>query len=348
MNHLKKNLVFVFIVTIFLSSFLSSGCAHKPDINASEVSSPAANPQPEPQAASDDSKTTARKDALTHEPEDELDLWDKENTPKSSEKPAAASPESGEKPEAETFDEGLNDDLDIWDAQVEEESAHVPDPLAPWNRIMFQFNDKLYFRVLKPVAKGYRAVTPELFRIGVKNFFQNLATPIRLVNCILQGKISAAEIELARFIVNSTAGIVGFGDVADKDPQLKKPSEEDLGQTLAVYGVGNGFYIVWPIMGPSTLRDSAGMIGDLFLNPLSHPDMPAEASAGITAFEVINETSFRLGDYETFKEAAIEPYESLRDAYIQYRKKKVKDTEKGKGEKRYDILIKDMIHKWIN
>ncbi len=345
MNRHKKNLIFIFVILFFIF-FTAQGCAHKPDTKAFE-SSAKANPQPEPQTAlSAENKAADREDS-----EDDIDLWDKDHLLKApakrSEKPAPVSSESGEKNRPESVDDNLNDDLDLWSEQLEEESVHVPDPLAPWNRIMFHINDKLYFRVLKPVAKGYRSVTPELFRIGVKNFFQNLATPIRLVNCMLQGKFSAAEIELARFIVNSTAGILGFGDVAADDPQLKKPSEEDLGQTLGFYGIGNGFYIVWPLMGPSTLRDATGMIGDLFLSPLSHPEMPPEASAGITAFELINETSFRIGDYETFKEAAIEPYESLRDAYIQYRKQKIKDAEKGKAEKRYDILIKDVIHDWV-
>jgi len=102
------------------------------------------------------------------------------------------------------------------------------------------------------------------------------------------------------------------------------PGEEDLGQTLGSYGIGNGFYIVWPILGPSTLRDSMGMVGDWFLNPVSYVE-PTETYLEIRAVETVNETSFKIGDYESLKEAAIDPYVALRNAYIQHRKKKVEE-----------------------
>jgi phospholipid-binding lipoprotein MlaA len=103
-----------------------------------------------------------------------------------------------------------------------------------------------------------------------------------------------------------------------------KPRDEDLGQTFATYGIGDGFYIVWPILGPSTLRDSVGMVGDWFLNPVSYVH-PIEAYLGIRATETVNDTSFRIGDYESLKEAAIDPYVAFRNAYIQYRKRKVEE-----------------------
>jgi phospholipid-binding lipoprotein MlaA len=207
--------------------------------------------------------------------------------------------------------------------ETEEEVVRVADPLSTWNRVMFHFNDKFYFWVLKPVARGYRAVVPRPVRSGVKNFFHNLITPIRMASCILQGKGNEASTEFARFMINSTVGVLGFGDPAKKWFKLD-PSEEDLGQTLATYGIGDGFFIVWPILGPSTVRDSVGMIGDWFLNPVSYVQ-PIEAYLGVRAVETVNETSFRIGDYETLKEAAIEPYAAFRDAYIQYRKKKVEE-----------------------
>ncbi len=208
---------------------------------------------------------------------------------------------------------------------------------------MFHFNDKLYFWVLKPVAKGYKTITPKPFRLGLKNFFDNLATPIRMANCVLQGKIHTAEIELARFLINSTVGILGFGDIAKNNPRFAKPPEEDFGQTLSAYGVGNGFYLVWPLLGPSTLRDSVGMIGDRFLNLTTWTDLPAEATLGLTGLETVNETSFRIGDYEAIKDAAIEPYEAFRDVYLQYRKNKTEDREEKLSERRYDNLIKEWI-----
>ena len=213
--------------------------------------------------------------------------------------------------------------LDFFDEETEEEVVQVVDPLSPWNRAMFHLNDKLYFWVLKPLSRGYRAVIPTPVRSGVKNFFHNLTMPIRMVSCILQGKGRAASAELSRFLINSTVGVLGFGNPAKRWPELN-PSEEDLGQTLATYGIGNGFYIVWPFLGPSTLRDSVGMIGDWFLNPVSYVHA-TEAYLEIWAIDTVNETSFRIGDYESLKEAAIDPYVAFRNAYIQYRKKKVEE-----------------------
>jgi len=212
--------------------------------------------------------------------------------------------------------------LDEFESEFEERAVTVADPLSLWNRAMFHFNDKFYFWLLKPVARGYKAVIPGVVRTGARNFFRNLFTPIRLTSCILQGKVKACGTELTRFVVNSTVGILGVADPAQKYLKLEM-SDEDLGQTLGVYGIGNGFYLVWPLLGPSTLRDSVGMVGDWFLNPINYVES-VEASVAIWSYEKINETSFRIGDYESIKEAAIEPYEAFRDAYIQYRKNKVK------------------------
>ena len=202
-------------------------------------------------------------------------------------------------------------------------SIQIADPLYYWNKAVFHVNDKLYFWVMKPVATGYKAITPTLVRSGIKNFFNNLGAPVRVINCLLQGKAEAAGTELGRFMVNTTFGVLGFGDLSAYEPALKPPPDEDLGQTLGAYGIGNGFYIVLPFLGPSTLRDSIGTVADSFLSPVSYVE-PLGASAGITAFDTVNNLSFKLGDYETLKNAALEPYESLRNAYIQYRSQKIK------------------------
>jgi phospholipid-binding lipoprotein MlaA len=215
-----------------------------------------------------------------------------------------------------------NSDEDFFEDEFEEDKLQVADPLSPWNRAMFHFNDKFYFWALKPLARGYKAVAPEFFRTGVKNFFRNITTPIRLVNCMLQAKGNAAVVEFSRFVVNTTIGVLGFGSPADKYPRLIPPDSEDLGQTLGSYGLGNGFYIVWPILGPSTLRDSIGRAGDFFLDPVSYVE-PAEASIGIRAFDTVNNTSFRIGDYESLKKSAIDPYTALREVYLQIRENKV-------------------------
>ncbi len=203
------------------------------------------------------------------------------------------------------------------------ETARVPDPLYYWNKGMYHFNDKLYFWVLKPVSKGYRTVVPTLVRTGIKNFFYNLGTPVRTLNCFLQSKSEQGGAEIARFMVNTTVGGLGFWDYASRDPRLNS-ADEDLGQTLGVWGVGEGIYIVWPVFGPSTLRDSIGDFGDRFLDPITYVE-PVEAAYGANALDTVNSTSFRIGDYEALKEAALDPYEAIRDAYLQNRAKKIEE-----------------------
>ena len=216
-----------------------------------------------------------------------------------------------------------DEDLDFLYEEAEAGVVRIADPIEPLNRVMFHFNDKLYFWVLKPVARGYRYLIPGPVRAGVKNFFRNLTTPVRLTNCILQGKFRSAGKEFVRFLMNSTAGMLGFGNPAQLYPQLST-KDEDLGQTFGSYGIGNGFFIVWPFLGPSTIRDSVGMIGDRFLNPITYVQ-PTEASIEIMAYEKVNDISFRIGDYETLKEASLDPYSAIRDAYIQNRNKNVEE-----------------------
>jgi len=204
----------------------------------------------------------------------------------------------------------------------EAEEDFIPDPLEPWNRAMFTFNDKLYFWVAKPLARGYSVIVPEWGRVRVKNIFHNISMPVRFVNNLLQLKIQKAGTELLRFLFNTTFGVAGMFDVA-KNIDLRV-QEEDLGQTLGVYGIGNGFYIVWPVLGSSSIRDTVGTVGDFFLEPVSYIT-PTEALIGVRAFDYTNETSLHIGDYEDFKESAIDPYISLKSAYIEYRKNKIKE-----------------------
>jgi phospholipid-binding lipoprotein MlaA len=216
-----------------------------------------------------------------------------------------------------------DDEFDLLEEEFAEQAVEIPDPLEPINRLMFGINDILYFWVAKPCSNVCKAVVPKPARIGIRNFFHNISTPARYVNCLLQGKGDSADIELRRFLVNSTVGVLGFGDPA-KDRYGLEPVEEDLGQTLAVHGMGDGFYIVWPIFGPSTLRDSIGMAGDSFLNPVRYVE-PWETSAYISGARVVNEGSFHIGEYEDFKAASLEPYIAMRQGYIQYRNKKIKE-----------------------
>jgi phospholipid-binding lipoprotein MlaA len=197
------------------------------------------------------------------------------------------------------------------------ERGEVSDPLAGWNRAMFAFNDGLYFYLLKPVTLGYRTIVPRVARTGVWNFFHNLTAPGRFVSDVLQLKGREAGIELGKFMINSTWGVLGLWDVFASNPESKIP-EGDLGLAMEHYGVANGPYIVWPLLGPSTLRDSVGLVGDFFLDPTAYVRPPL-AAAGVYTFRKVNTTSFRIGDYEALKDAAIDPYIAVRQAYIQHR-----------------------------
>ena len=214
-----------------------------------------------------------------------------------------------------------DEEFDLLEEELDDEEVGVADPLEGFNRLMFGLNDTLYFWIFKPIAQTYKAVAPEPARIGIRNFFQNIGTPVRYVNCLLQGKGPAAGTELHRFWVNTTEGILGFGDPA-RDQYGLQPTWEDLGQTLGVYGMDNGFYIVWPLLGPSTVRDSLGMVGDVFLNPVRYV-RPRETSYIISATRGINLSSFHIDEYEDFKVAFLEPYIAMREAYIQNREEQI-------------------------
>jgi phospholipid-binding lipoprotein MlaA len=221
--------------------------------------------------------------------------------------------------------QSVNDDqnFDYEDDTFREERIEIADPIEPFNRAMYHFNDKLYFWALKPAAQGYKVVVPEPARISVKNFFFNLGFPARFLSCLLQADFSGAASEFGRFGINTIWGIGGLLDPSSNQELNLQKQETDLGQTLGVYGIGHGFYIVWPVFGPSSPRDTVNIAGDYFLYPPWYVQ-PIYASMGVSAYEIVNVTSLRIGDYESLKEAAIDPYVAVRDAYIQYRLKKVK------------------------
>jgi phospholipid-binding lipoprotein MlaA len=206
------------------------------------------------------------------------------------------------------------------DAAPQEEM--LPDPLEPINRAFFVFNDRLYFWVLKPVATGYNFVLPERVRVGISNVFKNLTFPVRFVNCLFQGKLEGASEELGSFLLNSIAGMGGFFDIA-REAGVRK-YDEDLDQSLATFGFGPGFYINWPLFGPSTLRGTFGSVGDGLLDPLWYLDSSGARWAA-RSVNVVNQTSLNIGDYESLKKAALDPYVALRDAYYQYKLKKIKE-----------------------
>jgi len=242
----------------------------------------------------------------------------------------AASPSSNDQliaQQKEQKTEASDDLTDLMDSE-EEEPIAIKDPIASWNRAMFEFNDKLYFYLLKPAARAWQGIIPVEFRQGIKNGFINIRFPIRFFNCLFQGKGKEAGDETMRFLINTTLGVAGLGDPAKK--MGFNPAEEDFGQTLAVWGAGNGSYLVWPLLGPSTVRESFGLAGDLALDPLSYftilfGGLGFEVTIPLRIGQTVNEASFRIGDYEALKEAAVDPYEALKDAYLQYRKKKAEE-----------------------
>ena len=216
-----------------------------------------------------------------------------------------------------------NDDFDLMEEEFAEQRVKVADPLEPFNRTMYNVNDTLYFWVVKPISHVYVGVVPTPARLGIRNFFNNLTTPARFVSCLLQGKGEGAGTELRRFAINTTYGILGFGDPA-LDQYGLEPVREDLGQTLAVYGFGDGFYLVLPLLGPSTARDSIGKVGDWYLSPVSYIE-PIETTIGISVVRYTNQSSFNISEYDSFKSMTIEPYIAMREAYIQYRRKQIQE-----------------------
>ncbi|MFA7070432.1 MAG: VacJ family lipoprotein [Sulfurimonas sp.] len=227
-----------------------------------------------------------------------------------------------------------NDDFfDEFDSEFEAKKVEVFDPLSGYNRAMTTFNDYFYKDVLIPVTKGYAYVVPEVAREGVNNFFTNLFFPVRFINNILQLKFANATVELGRFFVNTTWGVLGFRDVATNEMGMKI-YREDFGQTLGFYGVGGGIHVVIPLLGPSNLRDIVGLGVDALASPMSqmgHNTLPYKLpqdsyqEAGIDALYMINKNSFQPDMYEVFTKDAIDLYPFLRDTYTQKREKEISE-----------------------
>jgi phospholipid-binding lipoprotein MlaA len=203
------------------------------------------------------------------------------------------------------------------------------DPLEPMNRATFEFNDTADKFVFKPVAEGYRAVLPDVVRTGVRNFFSNLRDPWIAVNQLLQGKVELALSDSWRFIINSSFGIGGVMDVAS-DMRLPKHNE-DFGQTLGVWGLDTGPYLVIPIWGPSSVRDGVGLIADAYaFLPWWIPDWldlqhRVAWQNSLTALDFVNIRANLLDATNILEEAALDRYAFVRDAYFQRRRNLIYD-----------------------
>lgn len=208
--------------------------------------------------------------------------------------------------------------------------VQVYDPFEPVNRAVFKFNDGLYDHVLRPISNGYTRVVPMPARRGIRNFFDNIRFPIRFVNSALQGKFDRAGRESGKFFVNTVAGLGGFIRISDDVPALAMIPREDTGQTFGVWRIGKGPYLVLPLLGPGTLRDTVGAVGDHLLNPLSwklreNVDWYTwEIETGVQAVNGLNALPDLLYAYDAPRKDAIDPYIAVRSAYVQYRDAAVK------------------------
>ena len=224
-----------------------------------------------------------------------------------------------------------------------EEGVDEYDPWESLNTTFFEFNRQLDRWVLKPIAKGYNYVVPNLVQVGVSNIFYNSRATPRFMNNMFQGKFKGAGIEVGRFLINTTVGIGGFFDVAQR-LNLTTP-EEDTGQTLGFYGVPPGPYLMVPILGPYTVRDLAGYAGDIALNPIYWLILPTmhnidsiptvvdideraatyAISIGARATEVVNERSLNLEKFQGVEESTLDLYAAVRNAYLQKRAKAIRE-----------------------
>jgi phospholipid-binding lipoprotein MlaA len=194
----------------------------------------------------------------------------------------------------------------------------MPDPFEDYNRFMFDFNEGFYESVMEPVVRGYRDVVNENIRMAISNIFDNAMAPLKLVSSILQGDLNKSGRVIGRTIINTTIGIGGMFDVADKAFQIKDVNE-DLDQVLGAYGIPTGPYIVIPIFGPSYVRNIIGKAGGTFLSPVAQFSPGLEVGVGLTASDKINDTSFIIDDIDQLENSSIDKYESVRDFYNQYR-----------------------------
>jgi ABC-type transporter lipoprotein component MlaA len=202
------------------------------------------------------------------------------------------------------------------EGSVLDETVDEWDPWEPFNEKTFQFNRQVDRFVLKPVAKGYNAALPDLVRGGIANMFDNLDVTRRLVNNILQLRFDGAGRELARFVINSTVGVAGLFDVAGHLDITK--SDRDTGQTLGIYGIGHGPYLVLPFLPPLTVRDFFGFVADEAMYPLSY-FIPIGANIGMTAVETISDRAATIDRYQGVEDTVVDLYSSVRNAYFQRR-----------------------------
>ena len=214
---------------------------------------------------------------------------------------------------------------------------HPRDPLEPVNRVVYRFNEKADVWVLKPVAETYHDYTPQPVRSGISNFFSNLGDASSAVNYSLQWQGEPAVYSMARFILNSTVGILGFMDMTGENGHRRFP-QTGFGDTFARWGWKNSSYLVLPLLGPSTVRDGTGTVAGMAFQENVLYGQPHEDA--MTLSNVVSGISHReklLGIDETINEAALDPYSYTRDVWLQSRARTTGDTLISPAEEKLDI-----------
>ncbi|TDY01094.1 MlaA family lipoprotein [Thiohalophilus thiocyanatoxydans] len=213
------------------------------------------------------------------------------------------------------------------------------DPLESYNRVMYQFNDAVDRSIARPVAQAYKDNVPQPAQTGVSNFFSNLDDVWVMVNNVLQFKFRDASSDFSRVIWNSTVGLFGLIDVAT--PMGLPKHNEDFGQTLGRWGVGEGPYIVLPLLGPSTLRDTGGRVADWHYEPLQEIE-DDEVYWSVVVLRAIDNRADLLGASRMLEESGADPYTFMRDAYLQRRRSLVHDGNPPRPEReRYEPSDED-------
>ena len=209
------------------------------------------------------------------------------------------------------------------DDEYEDEFGEY-DPFERFNEKVFRFNYNVDRFVLKPAARVYNTVMPEPFQVMISNGFDNIAFVPRMVNSALQGKWGGAGREMARFLINSTAGIGGLFDPAGDYWGIRK-SREDFGQTLGWFGMGPGPYLILPFLEPLTVRDGIGKGIDSLLDPLSWLLPLFWERVGMTLGNILNERSLNLELFQGFEEGVIDLYSAVRHGYLQRRRQLIQE-----------------------
>lgn len=196
------------------------------------------------------------------------------------------------------------------------------DPLEPMNRAIYTFNDGVDTVLLKPIAEVYTAILPDFVRTGISNFFANINDIIIALNNLLQGKVGNAFSDVGRIMINTTVGVLGVIDVAS-ELGLEK-HDEDFGQTLGYWGIGDGAYLVLPFLGPRTVRDTVGLVGDVYSDPMAYIDPVRDRNAA-WGLRFVSRRAELLSASKVLETAALDPYDFMRDAYLQRRRNQVYD-----------------------